>query len=167
MSPCAKSKRGVVVYRVAHRSMFGVPMAELMVGSGHNGPPPGVTCDGSDACRASCRHRCEHAESRALLWAMTKLDALTMTDFHSCDLVHVKVGTEGDVVAGGGPSCVPCAVRILDVGIGGVWLYEMGVPDDELVEASQRGIAVPMRPFWHRYTAVDFHRISCAANGVY
>src|ERR1043166_8334500 len=130
-SPCAKSKRGVAIY-VTDRRLIGGGRGGAIVGMGRNGPPPGISCDSSERCRSSCRHRCEHAESRALLWAMTRLDPYGLADFKSCDLVHVKIDDSGQLVAGGGPSCVPCAVRILDVGLAGVWLYELGVPSNEL-----------------------------------
>lgn len=158
MSPCAKSKRGAVIYCASGDAMVGVSKSLWQVATGYNGPPGSVTCDGSAACRSSCRYRCEHAESRALLWAMTKLDSVSLSDFHRCDLVHVKIGMDGELEAGGGPSCVPCAVRILDVGVGAVWLYEAQTFNAD---------GSPLHGMWFRYTAADFHRRSCSANEVY
>ncbi len=65
-----------------------------------------------------------------------------------CDLVHVKIGDDGRLVAGGLPSCWQCSRAILDCGfIDGVWLYEEWPTSDGGVS-----------DVWHRYTAESFHR---------
>lgn len=195
-SPCAKSKRGAVVFIDETRRV--VRGALRIVGTGHNGPPSGISCDGTELCRASCRYRCEHAESRALMWTMNKLDAVLLVDLKACDLVHVKIGPDGELVAGGPPSCVPCAVRILDVGLGGVWLYET-MPEEwcphldmlrtecplcqgEACDMCHPGFGRPIcehdvldrhdgHPIvdarWRRYTAAEFHRSTCRRERVH
>lgn len=102
-SPCAKSKRGVVI--------FG-PDTEF-VAEGFNGPPRGFACDGSDACHAACGKVCVHAEQRALVEAES-LPELT-------DLVHVKV-VNGKAVPSGPPSCWQCSRAILGSDVQRVWL---------------------------------------------
>src|SRR5690606_17136333 len=54
LSPCAKSKRGVVI---ADERMT------TIVANAFNGPPPPFTCGGDDACRAACNKICVHAEA--------------------------------------------------------------------------------------------------------
>lgn len=184
-SPCAKSKRGAAVYL----PRTGYPITAPF----HNGPPGELMCDGSDACRASCRYRCQHAEARAvhdLIYSFTG-------DHKDCDLVHVKV-VDGELVAGGGPSCASCSGLILEVGIGGVWLYQE-MPEEWCPHLDQRRTDCPLcqgeacdlchpgygRPHcehdvidrhhghplvearWRRYDAAQFHRLSCIAAGVY
>lgn len=153
-SPC-RSKRGVVLLD---------PSNGASRGHGFNGPPDGV-CPGRSICAGRCGQLSVHAEARALRAA---------EDYRRnghppgpYDLLHVELATDGGVVACAGPSCLPCAALILDVGfVGGVWLYEMGVPPDELADAARRGIAVPMRQFWRRYTAYDFYASTARNCGV-
>lgn len=57
---CHKSKRGVVIFHRSRGAYY----------SAANGPPWPFHCDGSDACRASCRHVAVHAEARAILAAL-------------------------------------------------------------------------------------------------
>ena len=110
-SPCCKSKRGVVVWEDEYRDLLESPV------SGHNGPPPGFACDGSDACRKACGRTCVHAEHRALMKASPD---------HT-DLLHVKV-VDGAAVPSGPPSCEHCSKAILDAGIKRVWLlHETGL----------------------------------------
>jgi hypothetical protein len=83
------------------------------------------------------------------------------------DLVHVELDADGGVFACDGPRCPGCAVQILDVGfVGGVWLYELGVPPGELAEATRLGIAVMLRSYWRYYTAEDFHRVTLRNTGI-
>jgi deoxycytidylate deaminase len=124
-SPCVKSKRGAVVFLPGARGYWN-GKTDLVISNGYNGPPAGVRCDGSDLCRASCRYRCEHAESRAVMQALLveREESEIGVALRHHEIVHVKIGADGDLVGGGPPSCTPCAVRILDVGLGAVWLYE-------------------------------------------
>lgn len=98
-STCAKSKRGVVIYGAR---LGGLPGFQF-VGTGHNGPTLATICDGSSACRQSCPKLAVHAEERAQRAVLE-----TMADqYHVPDplyLVHVKVGSTGELVAGGPPS---------------------------------------------------------------
>lgn len=172
-SPCAKSKRGVIIFH---------PSGNI-VAMGNNHPPRigwpptihGVEqsmvmreCDGSAACRESCSKRCIHAESAAVRLLVYSL-AQTVRDMRitprqqrsmlgEFELVHVKVGADGDLIAGGGPSCWQCSREILDVGIGFVWLY---------LNAEAAAAAGESGPTWMRYSALDFDEISRKATGVY
>lgn len=164
-SPCAKSKRGAAIYAPRH--------SYRTLATGHNGPPGAMSCTGSDACRAACGRRCAHAERRALDEILVSFgvasgtgDGLGPSGAAHLDIVHVKIGPDSRVVAGGPPSCAQCAVSILDVGIGGVWLCELGTPPEELAVAARDGIAVLMRPFWRRYTGEEFYRVTCHNRGL-
>jgi deoxycytidylate deaminase len=103
LSPCAKSKRGVVTFD-----------DKGIRASASNGPPPGFRCDGSDACRAACPKVAVHAEQRALF-----LEERVYGE----EMLHVKV-FGGELVPGGGPSCPDCSKLILEAGIVAMWLYE-------------------------------------------
>lgn len=116
LSPC-RSKRGVVLYDMRTGAFRG---------AGFNGPPQG--CPGRAVCAGTCGKRSVHAEVRALREA-----EVYRRNGHPpgpYDLIHVELAADGGAVGCDGPSCVPCAVQILDVGfVGGVWLYE-AVPED-------------------------------------
>lgn len=123
-SPCAKSKRGAVIYGTMHGDPISLPLSAAW-----NTPPSPFTCGGSDACRDACARICVHAERGALdrLLVHPSMSFGTI-DYASLDLVHAKV--IGDqVVATGKPSCVSCSKEILSVGIAGVWLYERFTPE--------------------------------------
>lgn len=134
-SPCAKSKRGVVTF-----DWVGVREAA------HNGPPRGFTCDGSDACRASCSKVAVHAEQRALLMDET----VSEEEMLPREMLHVKV-VSGALVPSGGPSCPDCSKLILESGIVAMWLYEL-----------RDG-----QPTWIRYEAAEFHRQTLIACGLH
>jgi deoxycytidylate deaminase len=103
-SPCAKSKRGVAIWRVGS-----------MVGVGFNRPPPGMACDGSMSCIDACSKLCLHAERVALNEAGKCAQGSS--------LVHVEVIGEEPVVSGP-PSCWQCSRDILDARIKSVWLLQ-------------------------------------------
>ena len=182
-SPCAKSRRGAASYQ---------PVGDgFLFTTAFNGPPMGIRCDGSESCRRSCRERCEHAESRAVTDLVAACGYTKIRD--DFDVVHVKIDDSGDLVAGGPPSCGRCAVRMLDVGIGGVWLYQT----PESIEAMPfdiwplgldfKGIGAGVSTVghvvfyrddgrvveplelarWVRYTAAEFHRATCVNAGIY
>jgi deoxycytidylate deaminase len=110
-SPCAKSQRGVLVFR----------SDGTIIGRGCNAQPEPFACDGSDACRASCNKLCEHAEAAALR------DAGRIHPQAVAHLLHVKV-VRGVAVPSGPPSCWQCSRAILAAGISTVWLlHEEGV----------------------------------------
>lgn len=193
-SPCAKSKRGVVVY--GPLNTFGVSDDErYFIGDGFNGMPNGYSCDGSDACRSMCSKRCLHAEDRAIRNA---LGEESRGHLHGCEAVHVKV-VGGKLAWGGGPSCWQCSRTVLDVGLEAFWLYERvhktctcphadygesgtdcfycdGVwcaVHSELAESSCSCSPVdrhtglpPVQAHWVRYTADEFHRVTLEANGL-
>lgn len=140
LSPCAKSNRGAVVFD---------PNTGRIVGRGWNHQPIGYACDGSAACRAACGELCIHAEDAAIRAVPSNL--LLDGQMHGLDLVHVKV-VDGQVVPGGGPSCWQCSRLVVDVGIKGVWLYELHeiayLPSD------------PVPGKWRFYRADEFHRLT-------
>jgi deoxycytidylate deaminase len=165
-SPCAKSRRGVVVFRTSGGG--------LIAGTGHNGPPIGAgSCSADHTCRANCARRCVHAEMRALREA----DRRGWTT-RGLDVLHVKTVDRG-LVTSAGPSCVPCANHILDAGIAGVWLYHSqcgcpGIPaiaacplhyrtPDQALSAADHTTAAQTH-YWQRYLAAEFYRLSLAAN---
>lgn len=113
-SPCAKSKRGVVIFD-----------ASGALGFGFNGPPLPFRCDGSDACRAACGKVAVHAEDRAIRSAISL--HFRHPAISPCDLLHVKV-KDGHAVPSGPPNCWQCSRTILDAEIAGVWLlHEEGL----------------------------------------
>lgn len=149
-SPCAKSKRGVVLFnreladQVAAKfdessvtsKTYPILVNGTVVARGFNGQPDGFNCSGSEACRRDCAKLCLHAEQRAI-WKAGALD-----DLVDLELVHVKV-ENGEVVPGGGPSCWQCSRLIVEVGLRGVWLFE------------GFGNVEPSR--WRYYTPREFH----------
>lgn len=130
-SPCQKSKRGVIVFDDQGR----------VKGWGYNGASeafgrdtPAFYCDNSSRCRALCSQRCIHAETRAQDDVYVEMDV-------SYYMLHVKT-EDGDLVAGGPPSCIPCAFSLLERGlINGMWLYQ--VPGE-----------------WHYYPVKEFYDLS-------
>jgi deoxycytidylate deaminase len=158
-SPCAKSKRGVVVYS---QPSSGLPFIH---GVGFNGPPAPFSCTATNRCREICGKICVHAEMRAIR-TIRGLDDL-YGDLH---LLHVKLGPDGHVVPGSGPSCWQCSREILDAGfIAGVWLCEARPLD--AVEAWDRWYGggepqLPGEPSWRYYTAEEFHRQTLRSCGI-
>jgi deoxycytidylate deaminase len=122
-SPC-RSKRGVVIF----------DRDGNFITNGHNHKPQGFACDGSEACKATCRRDAIHAEQYALLKAGTEA--------RGAELLHVKA-VDGQLVPSGGPSCVECSKLAIAAGITGVWLYHV------------HG--------WQRYPIVNFHNESLAS----
>jgi hypothetical protein len=133
-SPCAKSKRGVVIFVRG----YGI------VGSGFNHPPEGMTCDGSAVCREHCRDLCVHAETAALLmlprglgpsiaqqWrhvgrGISIIDPIDVVLPGFCptglEVLHVKV-VDGEAAVSGPPSCVRCSALLCDdTRISKIWL---------------------------------------------
>ena len=129
---------------------------DATLGCGWNGQPGRFFCAGTEACRVACGKLCVHAEARAIRAAVT----VARGDIDGLELVHAKV-VDGELVAGGGPSCWQCSREILDAGIAAVWLYETG--DPKLAPWADL-----YRPpgTWRRYTAEDFHRATAAACGL-
>jgi deoxycytidylate deaminase len=177
LSPCAKSKRGAVVFSMAASG------AAQIFSAGFNGPPAPTTCAASDRCRAVCGKICAHAESRSLRSLLTHPRLVGMTATARAfvrssvfDLLHVKLGVDGRVVAGGPPNCEQCSVAILDVGlITGVWLYEAPTPAametwDRLCKGdSVAGSSNPSGPpeaAWRRYSALEFHQATLVNRGL-
>lgn len=180
-SPCAKSKRGAAIFRVEPFCIMGV---------GLNSQPEPFVCTADERCRASCGKLCAHAEQRAIRDALRSGrwpnrsfpgGAPSMPSMRGHQIVHAKV-VDGQLVAGGGPSCLACSVAILDVQLDGVWLYEdIGAICDARDEAgticssaehSSRGDVTcarwreggvhPTGGEWRYRTAEDFHRATLA-----
>lgn len=106
LSPCAKSKRGVAIWR-----------GDSTLVVRHNRPPPGFACDGGATCREHCGKLCVHAEQAALLHC---------TDAAGAEMLHIKV-VDGRAVSSGPPSCWQCSRLILAARVSGVWLlHETG-----------------------------------------
>jgi ADP-ribose pyrophosphatase YjhB (NUDIX family)/deoxycytidylate deaminase len=127
-SPCAKSKRGVVVLRTDGP----------IVGHGYNHPPGDRLCAGDAACREACGKLCVHAEMEALRDVGLRKGPL--------EVVHAKV-VDGRLVAGGGPSCSPCARDMLDDGrVVAVWLFH------------SEG--------WRRYSIAEFYELTIRECGL-
>jgi deoxycytidylate deaminase len=123
-SPC-RSKRGVVIFK-----------RDDILSHGYNYKPRGFDCDGSEACKLTCRDEAVHAEQMALLAACGQLR------LEGADMLHVK-SVSGSMVSSGGPSCVQCSKLALVAGIAGVWLFH--------------------EDGWRRYDIADFHRRSLQA----
>jgi deoxycytidylate deaminase len=130
LSPC-RSKRGAVIFRDTR-----------IIAHGYNYKPRGFDCDGTEACKATCRVEAVHAEQSALMLAL----ATTMT-VRGADLVHVKAVAD-QLVPSGPPSCVQCSKLLLVAGISGVWLFH-----DHGTDA----------PGWEWYDAHRFHALSLGA----
>lgn len=155
-SPCAKSRRGVVLFdRVLElrrqamngddvpANLFGAQASLIVVSDGWNRPAAGFDwCDGSDRCKATCSKRCVHAEMMALSESR---------GIQGLDLLHVKIGDDKRLVGGGGPSCWQCSRLISESSINGVWLYEIN------------GGA----PAWRYYTVRAFHEATFKACGIH
>lgn len=104
-SPCAKSKRGVVIWNELGPAVMSC-----------NHLPLPLKCDGSDACRASCGKTCVHAEQDALV----RFQGGELSDF---EMLHVKI-KDGNAVPSGPPSCWQCSKLILLSGLKAMWLLE-------------------------------------------
>jgi deoxycytidylate deaminase len=122
-SPC-RSKRGSVIF----------DRDGNVIAHGHNYKPQGFECDGSEACKATCRVEAIHAEQRALLEAGSRA--------RGAEMLHVK-SVDGKLVPSDGPSCVQCSKLGLAAGVRAMWLYH------------ENG--------WRRYPTDEWHRLSLAA----
>ena len=151
--PCAKSKRGVVIY--GPHPDFETPM---IFGNAWNAQPWPFECDKSDACKAACGQLCVHAEQRAifqmLLPPMDELHRFVRDkrvrypDPGSLSLVHVKTKDGKLVPSPKGPSCAECSKLVLEnKWIGTVWLYEV-------------------EGHWSQYTSTHFHRTTLVNLGL-
>jgi hypothetical protein len=182
-SPCDKIKRGAVVFSgTGYRDGF-------ILGVGHNAQPSPFACTGDARCRSACGKLCEHAEQVAVREAL--IDPRADGTLRGLHLVHAKV-VDGDLVAGGGPSCWQCSRLVLAVGLDGVWLYQRTWEEclsedgcsycagtacaecEDVPHASRHSPEhhdrhhdlVEVSPRWRYYTAEDFHRATLAACGI-
>ena len=142
-SPCAKSKRGVMIFDEGADPNDPYSPSVGLCAMAHNHPTWPFRCDGSEACRGACRDVAIHAEQAALIAC-----AQNRIDPRGLSLLHVKVGDQPPhgwcAIPGKGPCCVPCSKLILEAQIRWIYLYELREGKGEIV----------------RYSAVDFHRIS-------
>lgn len=163
-SPCAKSKRGVVVW---------CPVTGNVIGDGFNGPPRGFECLGREACRGTCSLRCVHAEMRALEDARAEICSTSVAAelarrvgaMSMFDLLHVELSPDGGIVACNGPECAQCSKHIVDSEfIGRVWLYVAveRYDADNLIGLLSKKHRIPS---WVSYTPEEFHRLSLQASG--
>lgn len=186
-SPCADSKRGVAAFS-----------GKRVIATGFNAQPSPFSCTGSAACRAACSKLCEHAEQVAIRSALlieAKRSHLFNETLRGADLVHAKV-VDGELVAGGGPSCWQCSRLVLAVRLDGVWLYQRtwagwcadtdecaycaraacrectvaaaaGNPRDACDPSHDPHYGLPEGPpRWRYYAAEAFHRATLAACGI-
>lgn len=156
-SPCAKSKRGVVIFERGITSFRIHSVA-------HNSPPWPYECDGSAACQANgnCWRVAVHAEERAILDGGKLRVGTSHQVGLEIELLHVKV-VDGELVPGKGPSCELCSKLILEAGIDRVWLFQA----DESEERWPPGIEPVRRGVWNSYDALGFHRITLRNLGLY
>ena len=162
-SPCQKSKRGALIYEHQDGNVYIIP-DDRPVGRGYNGLPDIQVCDGSEACRRDCGKICVHAEARAIRDALTSPRSFarsilyrtpggaTLSPLTNHRLIHVKT-VDGDLVAGGPPSCWQCSKDILDCGLDGVWLFEHDDEHPASAVTSGKGV-------WRYYTARHFHEVT-------
>lgn len=162
-SPCQKSQRGAVIYEHKESNVY-IIGDDRPIGRGYNGLPSIQQCDGSEACRRDCGKICVHAESRAIRNALTSPRCFARSVLYQTPggtrisplinhrLIHVKT-VDGDLVAGGQPSCWQCSKDILDCGLDGVWLFEL---DD----AHPTSAAMSGKGTWRYYTARHFHEVT-------
>ena len=192
-SPCAKSRRGVVLFTCDPR--YGRDGLTTIAGVGFNGQPSGFGCDRSDACRRGCAKLCLHAEQRAIMDAIGGPSPWSSLPLDDLELVHVKVVDE-QVVPGGGPSCWQCSRLVVEVGLRGVWLFEAQRWHDELTCQACRRVTIvaqhagttgvcercdqvyrllempgkrvydPQSGAWRFYEAARFHRETLRACGI-
>jgi hypothetical protein len=150
MAPCRKSKRGSVVF-----DPKAIQMANVVLGAGFNGQPPPWRCDGTCTAAGRCAKLCEHAEGRALEAALTWLASNQRFDqgerLRGLELVHIKVGDDGEPTHSGGPSCWQCSRRVVAQNIAAVWLYQHGTQ-----QTPHGALVTP--PSWVRWPAEDFHQ---------
>jgi hypothetical protein len=143
-SPCQKSKRGAVAF--ARRTVYQArdpqePYESASPGRvmtvferGHNRPVGPLTCSGSDQCKASCRHLCDHAEAIAVSkWLAAHGRGPQGSALF--DVVHIEL--RPNEAEGGvwepvpfdregqpkGPSCITCAKDMLRAEARLVWLW--------------------------------------------
>lgn len=179
-SPCAKSKRGVVLFNPmllpnpAAISPLRGSVADAIATLGYNGPPPGFTCKNTMVCRGNCAEICVHAEQRAIMDALR----FSVSSIEGLELVHIKAvaGPEpggGGIVATGPPSCLQCSRIIADVNLRAVWLWEstdiVGRTDQttgtETCTCGERGTAIAERSFGDPPRLVVHRLPSCPAMG--
>jgi len=146
-SPCAKSKRGVVIF-----------VRSRIVAVGHNHPPEPMRCDGSVQCREHCAKLCIHAEDDALrhVIALGPYEQFASSwtgeiighraESTGLQMLHVKV-VDGQAVPSRAPTCWQCSRGILGFEkISRMWL---------LHEAGLRS-----------YTPLEFHELTLANSGL-
>jgi hypothetical protein len=110
LSPCAKSKRGVIAWH----PLFGNWVKAF------NSPPEMFPCSGSQLCKSMCSDIAIHAEERAMFRFISMYPSFNRDEV---ELLHIKV-IGGEPVASKEPSCLRCSTRLLDFEFKGIWLLE-------------------------------------------
>lgn len=120
LGPCAKSKRGAIVFK---------RNPERIYGNAHNSPPWPYECSKGDACRKDCGRICVHAEQRAILQMLAgdyepRPPYVPNAHFgYELEIVHAKV-IDGKLVGSKEPSCDQCSKLIIEACIQRVWLFD-------------------------------------------
>lgn len=149
------------------RSMPEFTDAELL-----ESPPQTRACDGTESCRRDCAKICSHAEQTAITTALVGRSGEYLSGLQ---LIHAKT-VNGELVAGGGPSCWQCSRLVVEVELDGVWLYEdvANVRFERMLIGMPPGMPPPpgrkhVRHVseWRYYTALDFHRATLKACGLH
>src|SRR5690606_27080970 len=87
----------------------------------------------------------EQVAIRKALTSETSYRGMLVDTLQGFQILHAKV-IDGELAAGGGPSCWQCSRLVLAVGLDGVWLYEARPPEGQDEE-------------W--CTQTDRHRLDC------
>lgn len=139
LSPCQKSKRGVVIF---DRKLG-------LLAEGFNAPPYPFRCDGSDACREACGKVCVHAEMAAILQFLSHhhLPQLIIDNPDlTLEMLHIKV-VNGRGVVSGPPSCESCSKHILQIQLDTMWLlHEDGLRAYAVLDFHQKSLEYKQLP---------------------
>lgn len=138
LGPCAKSKRGAIVFS---------RNPEVIYGNAHNSPPWPYECSKTDDCKKDCGRICIHAEQRAIL-QMLAGDYQPRPSYREVELeiVHAKA-VDGKLVGSREPSCDQCSKLIIEACVSRVWLFD--------------GTS------WNSWDAASFHRATLRNLGLH
>lgn len=106
LSPCAKSRRGAVVFKDGQ-----------ILGKGNNSPKDDKFCI-PPICYPICSEYCDHAEANALKDAISK-----GRDVEGASMFHIKVKGRAPVVSDD-LSCLKCSTLVCEANIGEFILYQ-------------------------------------------
>jgi len=106
---CNKSQRVAAIYSPIRKNYI----------LATNSPPLPFKCLQNDNCKKNCSKLAVHAEERAILKA-SKCGFMPKEGLHC---FHLKIKDNVPVVSGK-PSCIYCSRKMLEYGIGHVWLWQ-------------------------------------------